>query len=59
MPEEMLQPVTVAWTGVSSSTRQYARRILRTIFPNYPELEPSNPAPTLEPIAPSRVKAAL
>lgn len=29
-----------------------ARRILRAIFPNYPELKPCNPAPNLEPIAP-------
>jgi hypothetical protein len=34
-----------------------ARRILRTIFPNYPELKPYNPAPTLKPIAPSPVRA--
>lgn len=33
-----------------------ARRILRAIFPNYPELRPCNAVPTLEPIAPSPVK---
>ncbi|HVO62739.1 MAG TPA: hypothetical protein VMT53_17520 [Terriglobales bacterium] len=27
-----------------------ARRILRAIFPNYPELTPCNPMPTLEPV---------
>jgi len=31
-------------------------RILRVIFPNYPELKPCNPGPTLEPIAPSIVE---
>lgn len=41
-----------------------AFRILHLIFPNYPELKPCNPTPTLEPLAPvpaegpSRVKAA-
>jgi len=29
-----------------------SRRILCTIFPNYPELKPCNPAPPLEPITP-------
>ncbi|HVO62559.1 MAG TPA: hypothetical protein VMT53_16615 [Terriglobales bacterium] len=29
-----------------------ARRILRAIFPNYPELKPCNPPPSLEPMAP-------
>jgi len=35
-----------------------ALRILRAIFPNYPELKPCNPAPTLEPIEPSPMKEA-
>jgi hypothetical protein len=35
---------------------EVATRILRAIFPNYPELKPCNPAPTLVPIAPSLVK---
>jgi len=35
-----------------------ARRILRAIFPNYPELTPCHPAPTLEPITPP-IKTAL
>lgn len=35
---------------------EVASRILRAIFPNYPELKPCNPAPTLVPIAPSPVK---
>ena len=34
-----------------------ARRILHAIFPNYPELKPCNPAPTLDAIAPTPVKA--
>jgi hypothetical protein len=29
-----------------------ARRILHAIFPNYPELTPCNPTPTLEPVEP-------
>ena len=36
-----------------------ACRILRTIFPNYPELKPCNPTPALEPIAPSPAKRWL
>ncbi len=36
-----------------------ACRILRTIFPNYPELKPCNPTPTLEPIAPSPVNTPV
>jgi hypothetical protein len=28
-----------------------SRRILHAIFPNYPELKPCNPVPTLEPTA--------
>lgn len=33
-----------------------SRRILLAIFPNYPELKPCNPMPSLEPIAPSDEK---
>ena len=33
-----------------------ARRILRAIFPNYPDLMPCKAVPALEPIAPSPVK---
>jgi len=36
-----------------------SRRILRAIFPNYPELKPCNPVPALEPIAASPEKATL
>jgi hypothetical protein len=36
-----------------------SRRILRAIFPNYPELKPCNPGPALEPIAPLPEKATL
>lgn len=36
-----------------------AQRILRAIFPNYPELRPCNPAPTLEPTEPSPMKTPL
>jgi hypothetical protein len=36
-----------------------SRRILRAIFPNYPELSPCNPAPPLEPVAPSPIKTAF
>jgi len=36
-----------------------SRRILRAIFPNYPELRPCNPAPTLEALAPSPIKASF
>jgi len=36
-----------------------SRRILRAIFPNYPDLKPCNPVPTLEPIAPSAVEPPL
>jgi len=34
-----------------------SHRILRAIFPNYPDLTPCYPAPTLEPVAPSPVTA--
>ena len=36
-----------------------SRRILRAIFPNYPELKPRYPVPALEPIAPSPEEATL
>ena len=36
-----------------------SRRILRAIFPNYPELKPCNPAPSLEPIALSPVNTPV
>jgi hypothetical protein len=36
-----------------------SRRILRAIFPHYPELTPCHPAPSLEPVAPSSAKAAF
>jgi len=36
-----------------------ARRILRAIFPDYPELTPCRPAPTLEPVTMSPMKTAL
>jgi hypothetical protein len=36
-----------------------SRRILCAIFPNYPELKPCNPAPSLEPMAPSPVNTPL
>jgi hypothetical protein len=36
-----------------------SRRILSVIFPNYPELKPCNPAPTLEAIAPPPLKKVL
>jgi hypothetical protein len=39
-------------TGMVSVEDGY--RILRAIFPNYPELRPCNPAPSLEPVAMSR-----
>ena len=34
-----------------------SHRILRAIFPNYPDLTPCYPAPTLEPVVPSPVNA--
>jgi hypothetical protein len=34
-------------------------RILQAIFPNYPELRPCNPTPSLEPMALSREYIAL
>ena len=40
-------------------TTKDARRILGAIFPNYPELKPCNPVPSLEPIALSPEKATL
>jgi len=36
-----------------------ARRILHTIFPNYPELTPCNRTPNLEPIQPSPANKIL
>ena len=35
-----------------------SRRILRAIFPNYPELRPCNPASALEPLAPLPIKTS-
>jgi hypothetical protein len=34
-------------------------RILQAIFPNYPELRPCNPTPSLEPVALLREDLAL
>ena len=36
---------------VGMASIEDSRRILRAIFPNYPELKPCHPAPILEPIA--------
>ena len=47
-------PNYAGWVGTEDS-----RRILHAIFPNYPELNPCNAVPTLEPIAPSAEKATL
>lgn len=33
-----------------------SQRLLRAIFPRYPELTPCNPAPTIEPVAPGKEK---
>lgn len=33
-----------------------ASRILHAIFPNYPELTPCNPVPSLQPLAPCSAK---
>jgi hypothetical protein len=38
---------------------QDGNRILLAIFPNYPELSPCNPTPSLEPMALSREDHAL
>lgn len=35
-----------------------SRRILRAVFPNYPELSPCNPVPSLEPVAPGSAGSA-
>ena len=45
-------PNSVGMVRIADSSR-----ILRAIFPNYPELKPCHPAPTLEPIAQSPVNA--
>ncbi len=47
-------PNYAGWVSTEDS-----RRILHAIFPNYPELNPCNAVPTLEPIAPSAEKATL
>ena len=40
-------------------TIEDSQRILRAIFPKYPELTPCYPAPALEPIAPGNEKSRL
>ena len=40
-------------------TIEDSQRILRAIFPRYPELTPCNPAPALEPIALVNKKSCL
>lgn len=47
-------PNLVGMLGIEDS-----RRILRAIFPNYPELKPCNPTSMLELIAPSLLKTRL
>ncbi len=47
-------PNYAGWVSTEDS-----RRLLHAIFPNYPELNPCNAVPTLEPIALSREKATL
>ncbi len=32
-----------------------SKKLLRAIFPNYPNLEPCHPTPALEPISPASV----
>ena len=44
-------------TGVV--TIEDSQRILRAIFPRYPELTPCYPAPPLEPIAPTNETSSL
>jgi len=52
----LVKAMTYMPNNVGMASIEDSRRILRAIFPNYPELEPCNPAPSLEPIAPSHLK---
>lgn len=45
--------MTYAPNRVGMVSTEDSRRILRAIFPNYPDLTPCHPAPSLEPVAPS------
>jgi hypothetical protein len=51
--------MTYTPTNAGMVSVEDSRRILYAIFPNYPELKPCKPAPSLEPIAPLPVKIPL
>ena len=51
----LVKAMTCIPNNVGMVSIEDSHRILRAIFPNYPELKPCNPAPILEPIAPSLV----
>ena len=55
----LVKAMTYIPNNVGMVSIEDSHRILRAIFPNYPELKPCNPAPRLEPIAPSRVNTPL
>ena len=52
----MVRAITYVRSSAGMVSVEDSCRILRTIFPNYPELKPCNPTPMLEPIAPSPAK---
>ncbi len=53
--QRLVKTMTYIPNNVGMISIEDSRRILRAIFPSYPELKPCNPAPSLEPVAPSTV----
>jgi hypothetical protein len=55
----MVKAMTYGPNSAGMVSVEDSSRILRAIFPNYPELKPCHSAPTLEPIAPSPVNTPV
>jgi len=53
--QTLVKVMTYIPNNVGMVSIEDSRRILRAIFPNYPELQPRYTAPSLEPIASSPV----
>jgi len=55
----MVKAPTYVLNSAGMVSIEDSSRILRAIFPNYPELKPCHPAPTLDPIAPSPINTPV
>jgi len=55
----MVKAMTYVPNSAGMVSIEDSSRILRAIFPNYPELKPCHLAPTLEPIAPFPVNTPV